>query len=1025
MEIDNDLRGSLSNPGTFPNTSIFDVEQHNKRVYSRDLAVERTAPTKPEEVWNMRVGGHASIEGLEKALRPLGFEIIYNPPNDGYCVRRSVAVFHSCSFEDTLEVFGKNRNPKVRDFKQFLLSGRFATPTVHFGYTKGKWGWTLLDTTQWHGLVDLDFDGAEILGIVSAVQYGNRRTSDMAHCVVIRKSKGKEKGDIFAGLTDVPSSSASHTVSKQCANVSTVQLVKPLNVPVKDIDKLSEVSFKSKDSIKEDSFEIVNGEKVPSSIVYALRCRTAGMVIDEWSIASVREETKRLFLELKTKVPHGIQRKIWAAQTDALVDEQLRAQPQRELFVRAISTRRWLKLQPCVWRSWISTLDHINYYNRVHTEHWNYVQPKFIGFAAVMFGIWITKQYPKVLTWTLWTTLRWLPTLVCRATFVFGAYCLYNKLLTWVCMSREDSIRVGGCDCHTKSIAVDCSLCRVIGPNCRCGRPKWNFKDRFCSVCSQPANPLVPHVVANEVCEISSSKVILPLPRCVTFSVDPIPPIKQMRKDAKLEMYKPARQCQRSNRRGLHLVGWATARAMPLRTQVTVRAMETALKCRALAEVPQPSATEWHFLRKFWDEAEPVVFGELPDLKAIKYDLWNKRFPARRQRQHDEGRSLLTIQGGIIHPRQFRTKAFVKVEKLLKGARFGPESYAPRPIQGFEEIVNVCLGPFMYGLTLWLKRRLKARVVYASGMNSEQMGKVFHAIPDSHIWMMDDFSQYDSTEGEECFKFFYDFCSRLGIGKYPMAAKCLKQQFETQGTTRQGHRYSVPYTMKSGAANTSCQNSLMNIVSHLYCIHKQNRYMPIVELLDKVHVVVNGDDNVLAVDPSLNLSLSELKQDMSMLGFVAKPFPCNKHTFTFCGMRPWPVVGGIVMGPDFERHVPKLGWALDKPEDPDAWLSGVLNGYWDTSQHVPFLRHVIRRLKVLYPGEHRSSLGSVKDHMFKIQKGYMTCDETWVMCQEVYGVTKEMEEQFGRDLDRVWEPTGMLVHPALRVLIPGPIATAP
>lgn len=974
-----------------------------------DLAVERTAPTGSEEVQHEADGQleeceiqNARIKGLSCALEAHGHRIVMYPENDGNCVASSLAGIHNLDIEIVKQKIGQQQWPSLSSLKPLLAdNGVLPTPTVVFEYRQWKWKWHFIQENTQERLSDLSL-GGQAMGIAVIADSGCKRSRNRAHAFVFEQLKQKERSD--------PPREVCLPVEK------TKQIV--VKTPVVQ-NQINEGVVTTKVSQDLETIE-VDGFKIPKSIIYAVRCRSAGQILDEWYLESLKAEIRRLLLESKIKDINGIHEKFWIILKDTYV-QQIRCQPQREELAIMNSTRYWLKFK----RVTLST--YINYFNRIPSDHW--VMPnigRFIQFSMICALGSLTVKNPSFIPRSL---MRIVTTpLVIKAVSVGFAFGLYCKVASFVSkiyhVATDDDVLVGGCDCMTKSIAVDCSMCRIVGQNCRCGNPKWNYTDRFCSACLYPANTLTSHVIQNQVCELTTRATLIPLPRCVTLSVEPVTPVgKTMRADAKIEQYKPARQCQRSNRRGLHLVSWATARSMPIRTRVTTDAMESALKYRALSDVPKPDPHEWEKLITFWRSGmEHEVFGELPDLKCIAYKDWNRRFPPRRQKQHDDGKQLYAIQGGKIYPRQYRTKAFVKVEKLLKGARFGPEAYVPRPIQGFEEIVNVNIGPFMFSVTLWLKRVLSfgSRVVFASGMNAEKMGKIFDGIPSGYSWMMDDFSQYDSTEGEECFQFFYDFCMRIGMKKYPNVAECLAEQFKTHGTTRQGHRYSVPYTMKSGAANTSCQNSLMNIISHLYCLHKQNRGVSLIYLIDNLHIVVNGDDNVLAVSKNISLDIQQLKEDMKLLGFVAKPEVCTKHTFTFCGMRPWPTHTGIVMGPDFERHAPKIGWALDKPQDPDSWMSGVLNGYWNTSQHVPFFRHLIRSLKKLYPGEEKSNLGSAKDQVLAIHQPHDVCDETWQMCFEVYGITKDMEEQFGKDLEQVRCRTGILTHPALRVLLPEP-----
>jgi len=586
------------------------------------------------------------------------------------------------------------------------------------------------------------------------------------------------------------------------------------------------------------------------------------------------------------------------------------------------------------------------------------------------------------------------------------------------CECGETIAGLPQCQCTKKGVNSSCGVCYKADRMCECGLPKWSTLEKTCRLCIAGLRGTLHSFVAMNHGAASHCNLVASAPRFVTLSVDPYCEFKRLKPGAEIKNGDTSGSQQRVSWRGLFVVAWVFLQCMPLRTNPTYGAMYLALRNRACADTPPPSKMQWKRVMQFWKENKSRILGKkngkIPKVHPTPFDVWNCRFPARRQKEHT------AAWHGYLHGRwhldktKLLNKAHVKIEKLLKVTPDGPEDFAPRCIQAFTSEANVLLGPFAHAVSAYVKKRLASgSLLFGAGMNAEVMGAAFASIPDDYVCMEDDFSLYDSTEGEEAFKLFFQIMDDFGIRRYSDVRKVLHAQLKTYGTTRQGLRYSVPATMKSGSSTTSLQNSLLNLITHLFVVCEITG-KTCAEVLEHVKIIVNGDDNVLAYPQSWKgLTPTRIKQEFEVLGLVAKPVRKTKRTVVFCASRPWPVKGGgCVMGPDFARHAGKIGLSLLDPGDADAWMGGVLKGYKNVSLHVPFWRALWLSLTAKYPtGSER-----LPQHRHQLaEKSYETCQATWDMVSEVYGLTAADEAELFALFESL-PRTALVSHPALAVL---------
>lgn len=553
-----------------------------------------------------------------------------------------------------------------------------------------------------------------------------------------------------------------------------------------------------------------------------------------------------------------------------------------------------------------------------------------------------------------------------------------------------------------------CVSCRAkFRPNTFCRRCGAVKRGNGCNVCAS-ANPWWYYFALAIFLPSAFGHWWVPMPVAFTFSVTPQPPLKLMRQQAQLigsylkEVRKPTPV------RGLLQAGLGTAFVAPVRTRVSKYAYKLAYTNRALADTPQPNHAMVAEFNRWLDKWLPVLIKRR-DLCPTDFKLWNSYFPAGRQREHCE--AWARWHSGATDSYCWLNKAMLKIEKLLKLTHQGLEEYAPRLIQMFTADANVRLGPFSRTVGGYLKRiwRVGGIITYGPGLNAKRMGRWFDTVDDDWVYVEDDFTLYDSTEGAVMFAAMEKILIHLGASRYPFVLEAFRKQFETKGSGG-GWKYSVPFTMKSGSSLTSVQNSCINALTHLFVYWKLG--IPIDKEI--MQLIVNGDDNVLRIRRKYAhlVNLERVRKIFRCLGLVAKPAVVDKHCVRFCGATPWPTATGFVMGPDLARHLPRMGFSLYEQPDLSGWMYEVAEGYLNVTRHVPIMRSFVDwHLAHNQPAVHRRNLDHLSCHLTS-QVGYEMVDETYVKLSKMYGITKLEAYNFDARLKTV-TGVGFLNHPVI------------
>jgi len=199
-------------------------------------------------------------------------------------------------------------------------------------------------------------------------------------------------------------------------------------------------------------------------------------------------------------------------------------------------------------------------------------------------------------------------------------------------------------------------------------------------------------------------------------------------------------------------------------------------------------------------------------------------------------------------------------------------------------------------------------------------------------------------------------------------------------------------------------------------VHEQARERVTPKLLDAMRAMAasdargmfSGDDSLLRGE---NLPDSSFWRRISAnLGFDYKPKshsgPYAKYRASFCSGLFWPTTAGTILGPKPGRWVARQGWFIDLPRQDERFLRQVARaeslGRLPQCRFVPFLRTYWRRMTRLTDG-----VVPVKWENRKYADWVPTStpaeatDETWLMMQELYGLTREHESQYEKLLDSI------------------------
>lgn len=382
---------------------------------------------------------------------------------------------------------------------------------------------------------------------------------------------------------------------------------------------------------------------------------------------------------------------------------------------------------------------------------------------------------------------------------------------------------------------------------------------------------------------------------------------------------------------------------------------------------------------------------------------WNSatRFGAKMAKIHDDAYDNCRV--GLLPSHHVR-KLFVKKEKKNNVFDVDPTEVDlgdPRHIQSVSQEVHSTLGPFVYAWSKCLADDWSHEnwITYAAGKTGVQL---YDALPYCPSYFVGDLSRFDRSIHQDVMAAFNGVKQSYCL---PTHAKvCLSKQLKTNGfSLKGGHQYRMDGQRKSGDANTSCDNSELNVYMHLWAIQRVLGWT-IKECATKLRIMVMGDD--IVISGPRDIEGVDFRAQLALLGFSSKPkFVADRREVDFCSKWFWEVGDGGCLAAKPGKMLARVGYS-HLPVCP-APLSSIAQGLRVDHACVPFLRGYLNKVAsgeavFMSPGPHDGPDGPTQ--------------ETYDQLEFLYSLDVTMEEEFNRWLEG-WDGTpAMGSHPYSTIL---------
>jgi hypothetical protein len=390
--------------------------------------------------------------------------------------------------------------------------------------------------------------------------------------------------------------------------------------------------------------------------------------------------------------------------------------------------------------------------------------------------------------------------------------------------------------------------------------------------------------------------------------------------------------------------------------------------------------------------------------------------PDQRQALIDGFRIIFDI-GITIHT--IGTSVFVKIEKCKPDP-----TKAPRAINSSTKEFNAAVAPLVKKFAKVLAAVLDIEtsfIVYAPGVSAEALGRKFHDCVEAGMYVREnDRKRFDSTRSNESQQCYANLLRRYvkqqddGIDRF----KLLADGLSPRGFTISGAPFSVTDCMLSGRPPTTSDNTMavLGVALTAYCLEHSCYPVPRAGLrtmeLGELSVWASGDDSLIF--SALPMRYHEEFETLS--GAEPEEIPHERYHEGFCSSMFYPVVN-VATGED--THLPgmkicnaleRLGTIVDPPAtkksvDKAAYAAGLMRsvalGLQQNNAHVPFVRAYIRKVLAATSSVKAVALGTKHkswSHFAAVRARYEPRAETWVMVEEVWGVTQADEALFADSL---------------------------
>jgi len=277
-------------------------------------------------------------------------------------------------------------------------------------------------------------------------------------------------------------------------------------------------------------------------------------------------------------------------------------------------------------------------------------------------------------------------------------------------------------------------------------------------------------------------------------------------------------------------------------------------------------------------------------------------------------------------------KSFVKTENQLLQSPLGMKQKAPRLIQGAGPEYVSLVGPFFSRFQRYMKMIWSDEffIHFTSGASNLGMGNFINQQMEWNIFE-NDIAAFDSCIHPKLCNLEVWIAKQYGAKRAIL--DLMTANIQTHGFTTNGWKYKVPGTRKSGDPFTSCFNSLLNAMMHIFVFHRRTG-IPVGEVSQHLRMLVMGDDNLMRHDGN-RVAFS---RDFLNLGFVTEcTYRENLFDSEFCSSFPVSCKQGVCFIPMPGKIIAKFGYFISPPigTDPRCLLKGVVQGL----HHLRFVNY--------------------------------------------------------------------------------------
>jgi hypothetical protein len=263
------------------------------------------------------------------------------------------------------------------------------------------------------------------------------------------------------------------------------------------------------------------------------------------------------------------------------------------------------------------------------------------------------------------------------------------------------------------------------------------------------------------------------------------------------------------------------------------------------------------------------------------------------------------------------------------------------------------------------------------------------------VFYDNDFGMFDSSEAEELLEVHARMLDEFCDLRNPMYrwARAFKYYQLNAPVKTQFFWAKLKGCMRSGVADTSLTNTLVNLSVHLFC-YCELFSISVTEALSQFAMIGLGDDNTSV---SLRkIDCWEFSRIQENLGLIPKFHEIGSlNDVVFLNMRFYPSLTGPYAGPKIGRIIHRMSCSVERQKNPRAYVQAIAKGFIDSTNHVPVLSVYFRKLLELTKRNDRNMENS---RVIKNEYGHNPCycslrvekvESAYDFVSYVYGTSKQ------------------------------------